>query len=44
VAGLGARSEWFTDASFVGFRVVSPVKQPTKAEIEAYFKLPPDDL
>jgi formylglycine-generating enzyme required for sulfatase activity len=35
---------WFTDASFVGFRVVSPVKQPTKAEIEQYFKLPPDDL
>ncbi len=35
---------WFTDASFVGFRVVSPVKQPTKEEIAEYFKLPPDDL
>lgn len=30
---------WLTDASFVGFRIVRPVKQPTKEEAEAFFKL-----
>ncbi len=35
---------WFTDASFVGFRVVRPVKQPTKEEMEAYFTKPPQDI
>ena len=29
---------WLTDAYFVGFRVVRPVKQPTKEEAEAFFK------
>jgi hypothetical protein len=27
-----------TDAAFVGFRVVRPVKQPTPEEAEAFFK------
>ncbi|WP_229203144.1 formylglycine-generating enzyme family protein [Dyadobacter jejuensis] len=32
------KSEWWmTSASFVGFRVVRPVKVPSKAEIEAYY-------
>jgi len=30
---------WLTDASFVGFRVVRPLKQPTASEAEAFFKL-----
>jgi formylglycine-generating enzyme required for sulfatase activity len=30
---------WNADAPFVGFRLVRPVKQPTKAEIEAFFAL-----
>jgi hypothetical protein len=30
---------WLTDASFVGFRVVRPQKQPSAGEIEAFFKL-----
>ena len=30
---------WLTDASFVGFRVVSPLKQPSPEEIEAFFKV-----
>src|SRR5690606_40304330 len=34
---------WLTDASFVGFRIVRPAKQPTAAEIEAYFASPPPD-
>lgn len=29
---------WLTDAAFVGFRVVRPVKQPTKEEAETFFK------
>ena len=29
---------WSTDAPFVGFRVIRPVKQPTKAEAEQFFK------
>lgn len=29
---------WLTDAYFVGFRVVRPVKQPTPEEAEAFFK------
>jgi formylglycine-generating enzyme required for sulfatase activity len=29
---------WLTDAAFVGFRLVRPVKQPTKEEAEAFFK------
>jgi formylglycine-generating enzyme required for sulfatase activity len=28
---------WLTDASFVGFRVVRPLKQPTKEEIAKYW-------
>ena len=30
---------WLTDASFVGFRVVRPLKQPSAGEAEAFFKL-----
>ena len=34
------RSRWWNaDAPFVGFRIVRPVKQPTKEEAEAFFKL-----
>ena len=29
---------WLTDAAFVGFRVVRPVKQPTAEEAEQFFK------
>ncbi|HEU4901668.1 MAG TPA: SUMF1/EgtB/PvdO family nonheme iron enzyme, partial [Flavisolibacter sp.] len=29
---------WLTDAYFVGFRVVRPVKQPAPAEAEAFYK------
>ncbi|RYZ28784.1 MAG: formylglycine-generating enzyme family protein [Chitinophagaceae bacterium] len=29
---------WLTDGMSVGFRVVSPLKQPTKAEAEAFYK------
>ncbi len=29
---------WSTDAPFVGFRIVRPVKQPTPAEAEQFFK------
>lgn len=29
---------WSTDAPFVGFRIVRPVKQPTKEEAEQFFK------
>jgi formylglycine-generating enzyme required for sulfatase activity len=29
---------WLTDAAFVGFRIVRPVKQPTKEEAEAFYK------
>jgi formylglycine-generating enzyme len=35
---------WLTDAPFLGFRVVRPVKQPSKEEIEAYFARPPKDI
>lgn len=35
---------WFTDASFVGFRVVRPLNQPSKEQIQQYFKTPPADL
>ena len=30
---------WLTDAAFVGFRVVRPVKQPSPEEVEAFFKV-----
>ena len=34
------RSKWWnTDAPFLGFRIIRPVKQPSKEEIEAFFKL-----
>jgi hypothetical protein len=34
------RSRWWNaDAPFVGFRIVRPVKQPTKEEAETFFKL-----
>lgn len=29
---------WSTDAPFVGFRIIRPVKQPTAAEAEQFFK------
>ena len=29
---------WLTDAAFVGFRVVRPLKQPTPEEAEAFYK------
>ena len=29
---------WLTEASFVGFRIVSPQQQPTKEQAEAFFK------
>ena len=29
---------WNTDSPYVGFRVVSPVKQPSPSEVEEYFK------
>ena len=33
------RSRWWnTDSSWLGFRLVRPIKQPTAAEVEAYFK------
>lgn len=35
---------WFTDASFCGFRVIRPSVQPSKKEIEEYFRVPPSDL
>jgi len=35
---------WFTDAPFIGFRVVRPAKQPSKEEIEKYFGGPIKDL
>jgi formylglycine-generating enzyme len=35
---------WLTDAPFLGFRILRPVIVPTKAEIEAYFALPPSDI
>lgn len=39
------KSDWWnTDASFVGFRVVRPVKQPSAKEIEMYFAKQPEDL
>lgn len=35
---------WLTDAPFLGFRVIRPVKEPSKEEIEAYFDRPPKDI
>lgn len=35
---------WLTDAPFLGFRVVRPLKEPSKEEIEAYFSRPPKDI
>jgi formylglycine-generating enzyme required for sulfatase activity len=35
---------WLTDAPFLGFRIVRPVEVPSKAEIEAYYALPPSDI
>ena len=29
---------WIADAPFVGFRIVRPVKQPSKAEVEQFFE------
>ncbi len=38
------RSDWWlTNAPFLGFRLVRPVLQPDKNEIEAYFAPPPKD-
>ena len=39
------RSDWWlTDAPFLGFRVVRPLKTPSKEEIEAYYAKPPKDI
>lgn len=39
------KSDWWnTDASFVGFRIVRPLKQPSAKEIEKYFSKPPKDF
>ena len=39
------KSDWWnTDASFVGFRIVRPVKQPSAVEIAKYFAIPPKDM
>ena len=39
------RSDWWlTDAQFVGFRIVRPLKQPGKEEIEKYFYKPIKDV
>lgn len=35
---------WMTDASFVGFRIVRPVKKPSPAAIKNYFKKAIQDL
>lgn len=35
---------WLTNAPFLGFRVVRPLKEPSKEEIEAYFARPPKDI
>jgi len=35
---------WFTDASFVGFRIVRPKLQPSKEEIKKYWLEPIDDF
>jgi hypothetical protein len=29
---------WLTDAAFVGFRIVRPLKQPSKEEAEKFYK------
>lgn len=39
------KSDWWnTDASFVGFRIVRPLKQPTAEAIAKYFAAPPKDM
>lgn len=39
------RSNWWnTDASFLGFRIVRPLKQPSPEEIKKYFEKPLEDL
>ncbi len=39
------KSDWWnTDASFVGFRVVRPLKQPSAEEIAQYFARQPQDF
>ncbi|MBN8786001.1 MAG: SUMF1/EgtB/PvdO family nonheme iron enzyme [Terrimonas sp.] len=39
------KSDWWnTDASFVGFRIVRPLKQPSAEEIARYFARQPQDL
>ena len=30
---------WLTEGMFVGFRVVRPVKQPSKEDVEKFFSL-----
>lgn len=35
---------WMTDAAFVGFRIVRPLKKPTQKEINNYFKKAIQDL
>jgi formylglycine-generating enzyme required for sulfatase activity len=35
---------WFTDAPFIGFRVVRPLKQPSPAEIAKYWSEPINDI
>ncbi|SOE20177.1 Formylglycine-generating enzyme, required for sulfatase activity, contains SUMF1/FGE domain [Spirosomataceae bacterium TFI 002] len=35
---------WMTNAPFLGFRVVRPLNEPSKEEIERYFSKPPKDM
>ncbi|MCP9767669.1 formylglycine-generating enzyme family protein [Lacihabitans sp. LS3-19] len=34
---------WMTDAPFLGFRIVRPMKIPSKEQIDLYFSIPPSD-
>ena len=35
---------WMTNAPFLGFRIVRPLKTPSPEEIEKYFEMPPKDI
>lgn len=35
---------WLTDAPFLGFRIVRPLKEPSLEEIKAYYAKPPKDI
>ena len=34
---------WMTDAPFLGFRIVRPMKIPSKEQIDLYYSNPPSD-